>query len=91
MTKFLLHGGYTRDANEANEAFYRELVKDLKDGGTILLVYFAAEDSEYETLREAHKKQILAQSEGMSFNFEIASKEKFMEQVERASVLYIGG
>ena len=91
MTKFLLHGGYTRDANEANEAFYRELVKDLKDGDTILLVYFAADASEYEILREAHKKQVLAQSEGRSFNFEIASKEKFMEQVEGASVLYIGG
>lgn len=54
MSKYILHGGFERQNNELNNSFYRELVRDLPDGATLLLVYFA---SEYEGVREAFTEQ----------------------------------
>ncbi|PIR97924.1 MAG: hypothetical protein COT89_02540, partial [Candidatus Colwellbacteria bacterium CG10_big_fil_rev_8_21_14_0_10_42_22] len=41
MTKYILHGGSAKLENDSNKKFFQELVKNVPDQGSVLLVYFA--------------------------------------------------
>jgi hypothetical protein len=41
VTKYILHGGYTKEDNASNQAFFIEFFKDVPNNGTVLFVYFA--------------------------------------------------
>ncbi len=91
MTKFILHGGYTRVKNEQNNKFFREIVKDLHDRTKILLVYFASEEFDYERKTEEEKDNFLSNSENKDLEFELADKDNFIEQIKGSDVIYIRG
>jgi len=88
-TKFILHGGYTREQNELNEGFFRELVASIPDKGTVLLVYFASDDDIDKF--EDDKKRISSFLENNEVSFIRATKEDFIDQVKNADVIYLRG
>lgn len=93
MTKYILHGGFTAAGNASNDAFYEEFARDIPDGGTILLVYFATRDEkEIPEKFEKHTKKIQACSKGKSFHFSMATQEQFIEQIGMSdAVCFYGG
>lgn len=92
MTKYILHGGYTRVDNESNRAFFTELVKDVPSGGTVLLVYFASEPGDdIEQRFNNHRKQILNLIKDKTLNFEQADTENFISQLRKAQAVYFNG
>jgi peptidase E len=90
MTKCILHGGFERRDNELNNSFYRELVKDLPDHATLLMVYFA---SEYEGIREVFTEQTsrIHEITGKDMQFVLATEEDFLNQVEAADAIHFRG
>lgn len=91
MTKYILHGGFTREDNELNRAFYAEFMKDVPDGGTVLLVYFAVRDEGDTEKVNEHIEICKNASEGKSVHFVIASREHFLDQVAQADALFFNG
>ncbi|MBI5732882.1 Type 1 glutamine amidotransferase-like domain-containing protein [Candidatus Jorgensenbacteria bacterium] len=91
MIRFILHGGYTIEKNEQNDAFYKELSKYVPDGGNILLVYFSRKDEEVNKFFEDDKNRILEQAKGKKLVLTPASEENFMEQVRHAHAVYFKG
>ena len=91
MTKFVLHGGFTRRDNELNRTFYKELVKDVPNHGNILLVYFASRYDDVLEVYEEMSMKIQEQSAGKEFSFTQATKEDFMKQLGDADAVYIHG
>ncbi|MDP3093491.1 MAG: hypothetical protein Q8N16_01890 [bacterium] len=55
MTKYILHGGYTKEINRDNDSFFTEITADAKNGAQILLCYFARKSE--ETPRALSKRQ----------------------------------
>lgn len=91
MTKFILHGGFTRKETESNRAFFEELAHDIPDGGTVLQIYFASRSDDTAEIFEKHSSKITEQSHGKNFNFLLATKEDFLDQVRSSDALYLHG
>lgn len=91
MTKFVLHGGFSRRENDSNYKFYKEVVSDIDDGGTVLLVYFASreEDTSYVFSEQVQKFKSVASDKNL--HFINASQENFLSEVKQADVIYIHG
>ena len=90
-TKFILHGGFTRKDNEQNRSFFRELVKDVEDGGIVLMVFFASREDDPAGTFVEMKERIAAESGGKELRFVYAMPEEFMTQLEAASAVYLHG
>lgn len=90
MIKYILHGGFERRDNELNNSFYRELVKDLPEHATLLMVYFA---SEYEGIREVFMEQTnrIHEITGKDLKYVLATEEDFLNQVEAADAIHFRG
>ena len=94
MTKFIFHGGVTQLDVESNRSFYREIIKDIPEEGTILLVYFASRSTDTESNEEKMKADIERfeeQSEGKGLHFIMATRGEFIEQLSQADGVYIRG
>lgn len=91
MTKFILHGGYERRDNDLNRSFYRELAKDIPEGGTLLLVYFASESTDVEADFATQTASITAQAPGKTLSYALATEEGFLEQIEKADGVHFRG
>ena len=91
MTKYILHGGYTSVDNEWNKSFYKELSKDLPEGGPFLLVYFASEDENVQKNFKQDRERIFASTSVKDLNIELAIKEDFSEKLKKASGVYLRG
>lgn len=91
MTKYILHGGYTSEDNSLNDKFFKEITRELEGEINILLVYFASEESEYESKFRQDKEKFLTNSENKNLRFEIANEYDFIEQIKRSNVIYIRG
>ena len=91
MTKYILHGGFTGTDNELNRTFYQELVKDVKDGGNVLLVYFARKDEVAPDLFKEDKERILKYTKRDDLNLVVATQDNFTKQVKSADAIYIRG
>lgn len=94
MTKFIFHGGTTQLDVESNRSFYREIIKDIPEGGTVLLVYFASRATDAETNEEKMKcdvERFENQSEGKRLHFVMATREEFINQLSQADAMYIRG
>ena len=68
-TKFILHGGMTRQENESNAAFFKECLRSIPEDGNILLVFFAADDNQTGEYFENFVKKFEANAEGREFKF----------------------
>jgi len=91
MTKFILHGGYTSTNNELNRTFYEEIIRDVRDGGTVLLCYFASPDEDNSKRFKEDSEKLNEQSHGKNFTFLLANENDFMKQLKKADALYIRG
>lgn len=91
MTKYILHGGFARKENELNRTFFEEFARDIPDGGTILQVYFASRTDDTSEAFRVHAAKITEQSHGKSFNFVLATKEDFLDQIKQSNAIYLHG
>lgn len=92
MTKYILHGGYTREPNSDNDTFFREMTQGLTGKVSVLLNYFATvEEPRNEQYFKEEKERLLQNSENKDLEFEIAKVDKLKEQLEKADVMYIRG
>jgi len=88
-TKFILHGGFTKGKTEENnEDFYKEILKDAPENARVLLVPFAKEADRIPVAIERVKNEFLKQKWQNSIKFEIATEEKFTEQIKGSDVVY---
>lgn len=90
-TKFILHGGFPNHINEKNDKFFQEILSVNKKQSKIILVYFAKDASRYEELRKKSISQFEKNKGEKELEFEIAKKEKFIEQVKEANIVYLHG
>lgn len=90
-TRFLLHGGRVKLADERNDSFFRELVKDLGDGDIVLSIGFANRDDagrlEYF---ERDKGLLLAQAK-TKIQVVNATYDDLEDQIKAAKSIYITG
>lgn len=92
MTKYILHGGFTRVENESNKAFFEEFVKDIPDNGKVLLVYFASRTEEdLQASFEWHVKILKERFSNKNLNFIIATKENFSAELKQADAIFFNG
>ena len=71
MTKFILHGGDTKEINQDNNSFFRDMTLGSKGKTLVLLNYFAREDNEVKGLAEQDKQRFLQNSDNKNLEFEI--------------------
>ena len=90
MTKYVLHGGFTRIDNELNRGFWAEVARDVPENGTVLLVFFAAEDNVSERA-SATIESIQAQTGGKKLNLVVAIEKDFLNQLKQANAVYLHG
>lgn len=90
MTKFIFHGGGIGSAANSNDSFYAELVKDIPQNGTVLLVYFASrtDNTDKRALYDEQKCKAFATS-GISVI--VATLENFSEQIDKADAVFLRG
>lgn len=91
MTKYILHGGFTSPKNEWNRTFFEEIARDVPDGGTILLCYFASIEDDNSERAKQDSAMLEGQSHGKKFNFLTTTKEGFPAQIEQANAVYFRG
>ncbi len=92
MTKYILHGGFTREENESNKKFFQEFLKDTPDGGTVLLVYFASRTKEMsEDSFQYHKRLLERLSAGRGLIIERATTENFIDQFKKSDAIFFNG
>jgi len=90
-TKFILHGGYTSERNDLNQGYFAEMVKDVTDGGNILLVYFASKDEGIEEKYQKDSERLQSFAKDKQITTVRATRENFIAEVENADVIYIRG
>jgi len=91
MTKYILHGGYTSEINDLNQGYFSEMVNDIPDGGSILLVYFAVADEKVDDKFSRDCERVKSYAGERSISIVKATKEDFLEQLEKTDVIYIRG
>lgn len=91
MTKYILHGGNTREINSDNDGFFREMTQGSKGRTLVLLNYFSKISNEVEKFAGQDKGRFLENSENKDLEFEIAQTDKLAEQLARAYVMYMRG
>lgn len=91
MTKYILHGGNTREISPDNDSFFREITLGSKNKTLVLLNYFAREDNEVEGFAEQDKQRFLQNSGGKDLEFEIAHPKQLTEQLSHSDVMYMRG
>ncbi len=91
MTKYILHGGYTSTENELNRTFYEEIARDVPNGGTILLCYFASKDNDNSGRFNEDCARLKERSHSKNFTFLLANETDFIDQLKQADALYIRG
>jgi len=91
MTKFILHGGMTSVENENNKKFFQEIVKDLPESPKILISLFSIEEGRWEEEYGYQKDNFIKNLGDLSFEFQLANKENFLDQVEWADAVHFRG
>jgi len=90
MTKFILHGGQSRQDCENNRNFYRAMF-DLDKNEINSLVVSFARPTEAWNLPEEEIVKIKTLNPKKIIHFHTASKENFIEELKAADVVYIRG
>ena len=90
MTKYILHGGFTRERNKQNALFFKEITKDLIDEDNVLLVYFAREKDIWKEKFSKDKNFLLEQTD-LKLNIVMANEESFEKQIETAKAIFFSG
>jgi peptidase E len=90
-TKYILHGGFTRKEDELNYSFFREFAVDIPQDGNILMCFFASGEEDKTDVFFELKNKFTKYSENKNFDFTLANKEEFIEQVKKADGIYFHG
>ena len=90
MTKYLLHGGYTRRDNELNRTFFEEFVRDIPDGGTILMVFFASTKDPTDSIQDIETGMTKA-AQAKQLYFVLATEQDFLAQLTHVDAVYFHG
>lgn len=91
MTRYILHGGFTRKENDLNRSFFREFVKHIPDGGTALMVFFASREEDPTSTFKELSERVRAEAGSKKLNFVLASREGFLDEMRDADAVYING
>ncbi|EKE11830.1 MAG: hypothetical protein ACD_15C00016G0005 [uncultured bacterium] len=94
MTKYILHGGVTREENELNHDFFSEIAGSLDDGDSLLLCYFAPSMKRDYPEKEKFVngvKQFERYMNGKKVTYVFAEREDFMRQLKKTDAIYIHG
>jgi len=91
MTKFILHGGFTRHENELNRSFYEEFVRDVPEQGTVLIVHFASREEDTAVAFDEQCRKFAEQAQSKNMSFVKATEENFIEQLKQADAIYFHG
>lgn len=91
MTKFIFHGGGIDPKTKSNDSFYKELVKDVPEGGTVLLVYFASRTDDNTDRIDLDTEKCKEFAEGKSLHITVATPENFISQISAASAIWFRG
>lgn len=89
-TKYILHGGFTRDDNDENKKFFSECFEDVPKKANILIVLFATEgggDIEYYE-NFCNRLQTFTDKE---LTFTKADQDNFIHQVQKADAVFLQG
>lgn len=91
MTKYILHGGQTRETNDDNRSFFRETTSGFESKIKILLCYFSREEQEILECASQDKDLFIKNSSNKSINFEIADENNLSEQLKKTDIFYLRG
>lgn len=91
MTKYILHGGNSKEFNPDNDSFFREMTAGSHGKTLVLLNYFSREETDVIKLAEQDRQRFLQNSENKDLEFEIAEPEKLTDQLRRVYVMYMRG
>lgn len=91
MNKYILHGGYTSIENKLNNTFYEEVVRDVPDGGVLLLCYFASKDENNSDRFKEDSERLSKYSHGKKLTFLLADENNFINQLNQSHALYLRG
>jgi peptidase E len=91
MTKFILHGGMTSFRNENNKKFFQEIIKDLPQKPKILISLFSIDKSRWEEEFKYQKNNFIHNLGNLEFDFQLANKQEFLDQIEWADAVHFRG
>lgn len=93
MTKYILHGGATRNKTEDNSRFFGEIISSLSNNATILCVYFAKPKELWSEIFRQEKINFSSVAKGKVINFLLASEETdiFVEQIKKSDAIFLRG
>lgn len=93
MTKFIFHGGGASIESKNNDLFYYEILKDLPEQSTLLLVYLARFENLWDTEYQKDKAKFTSVAGGKKIRFVIADKQtdKLTQQIKSSCAIYIRG
>lgn len=91
-TKFILHGGFNpSQSDEDNTDFYREILKDAPQNAKVLSVPFAKDLDRVQISTERITKELNNVKQEKNITIEVATEERFIEQVQSSDVVYFHG
>lgn len=92
MTTYILHGGGMHEEGESNDRMYDRIVEAVPQDGTILLCYFASEESDRPTLLDRTKNRIGSRIVPKNIQFVTTTEETFMADAKTAdAIIFRGG
>lgn len=92
MTTYLLHGGMIFNVkNASNEAYFRRIAEAVPEGGTALIVLFAADEARWPEIFETMKSNLGAELGGKDIRYRLASREHFVEECRQSDAIVIRG
>ncbi|OGY90279.1 MAG: hypothetical protein A2677_01410 [Candidatus Komeilibacteria bacterium RIFCSPHIGHO2_01_FULL_52_14] len=90
-TMYILHGGATGKPDPLNDEFFKKIVQNIPDAGSILAVYFARKEDEYQNFFAQDKKLFEKAAGRKKIQPALASQKDFMKQLKAADAVYIRG
>ena len=91
MTKYILHGGFTKQGCNNKKEFFSEITTNLPDKSNILLVYFHCTEEQLKRCFNENKKNFVDYSNGKNFQLVVATEKNFISQLKKADVVFIRG
>lgn len=91
MTKFVLEGGRPADKEINRKSFIEEMIDGFERPIRLLDCFFAKPVMEWQELYKKDESLFTAVAPDKQVVLELAEKEQFIEQVERANVMYLHG
>ena len=90
-TKYVLCGGAAHIPDTRNDLFFSEVLKNTAVNVKILLVLFAKEGDKLVENSKEDISQFMRIKGNKRFEFKVADKDKFLEQIPWADVIFVHG